>query len=336
MSNSRTNPPVVAIGGHPNAIAWNRNGTCIAVTDADACVWLIDGARSQPVRLQALHTGAIAPRGEDGFLVATDQGAWYLGPGADPGLAGPDPAGWVEAVASHRVGGEAFAAGRSLHWMTSSELLVLPGLPSTVSGIAFSPQGTAVAACHYNGVTILDARAGAGQTPVSLTYAGSHLDVSWSPDGAHVATSTQEKELHVWRLRDGSDMRMSGYHLKVRHLSWSRDARWLVTSGADAAIAWDFAGAGPKGKPPRMVGPFTETLVTAVACDPSGDRVAIGCGDGRVVLAALADSGHDITLWESAGASITALAWSGDGSNLAASRSDGAVAIVAAPPAQRR
>ena len=73
--------------------------------------------------------------------------------------------------------------------------------------------------------------------PEVLEWKGSHLDVTWSPDGRFVVTSMQENALHGWRLQpDKGHMRMSGYPAKTRSWSWSHDGQWLATSGADAAI----------------------------------------------------------------------------------------------------
>ena len=43
-----------------------------------------------------------------------------------------------------------------------------------------------------------------------LEWKGSHIDVTWSPDGRFVVTSMQENALHGWRLRpDKGHMRMT-------------------------------------------------------------------------------------------------------------------------------
>ena len=71
--------------------------------------------------------------------------------------------------------------------------------------------------------------------PEMLEWKGSHLDVTFSPDGRFLVTAMQEPTLHGWRLADGKHMRMSGYAAKVQSMSWSADGKWLATSGADAA-----------------------------------------------------------------------------------------------------
>ena len=38
-----------------------------------------------------------------------------------------------------------------------------------------------------------------------------NLVVAQAPDGSHIATATQSGDIHVWRLADKNEMRMSGY-----------------------------------------------------------------------------------------------------------------------------
>jgi WD40 repeat protein len=157
----------------------------------------------------------------------------------------------------------------------------------------------------------------------SYSFPGSHLLVSFSPDDRYVATTTQEKEVHVWRVADASDLRMSGYYAKVRSLAWTADARWLLTSGADTAIAWGFDGSGPEGKPPRMLGPDTESHVSCVACHPKLPLVAIGYADGAIALARVGKPARELPVREPRASPVTALAFAPDGQRLAAGTQDG-------------
>ena len=62
------------------------------------------------------------------------------------------------------------------------------GHPSTVSGLAFNSKGKRLAVAHYGGVTLWWT-ATLGQTPKRLEWRGSHIGVSWSPDGTHLMTA---------------------------------------------------------------------------------------------------------------------------------------------------
>ena len=202
------------------------------------------------------------------------------------------------------------------------------GHPSTVSGLAFNPKGKRLAVAHYGGITLWWT-ATLGQTPTRLTWRGSHIGVSWSPDGTHLMTAMQECELHGWRVADGEDMAMRGYAAKVRSMDWLAKPPILATSGSECVIAWSFAGAGPQGKPPLEVGQGIGQLVTQVAVHPSRPLVATGFDDGRVAICKLtADrESRAIRLRPSDGGRISALAWSRDGVRLAAGTDAGALSV---------
>lgn len=200
--------------------------------------------------------------------------------------------------------------------------------PSTVAGLAFNPKGKRLAVAHYGGVTLWWT-ATLGQTPNRLQWRGSHLGVSWSPDGTHVMTAMQECELHGWRISDSEDMAMRGYAAKVRSMDWLAKPPIFVSSGSECVIAWSFAGSGPQGKPPLEVGTGIGELVTQVAVHPSRPLVATGFDDGQVAVCELASDRESraILLRPSGGRPISALAWSRDGTRLAAGTAVGTLSV---------
>ena len=130
------------------------------------------------------------------------------------------------------------------------------------------------------------------ETPAEIAeWKGSHIDVTWSPDGRFVVSTMQENALHGWRLQpDRGHMRMSGYPAKVRSVSWSSDGHWLATSGAEAAIVWPFdSKEGPTGKAPRECG-VRPARVSRVAFHPKALVLAIGYEDGCILLVRFTDA----------------------------------------------
>lgn len=249
-----------------------------------------------------------------GFIFSTDQGEVLTIDSAAPQQLGCYAGKQVDQVAAHDSGLRAVAADTQVHLFDAAgqTCASLGPHPSTVAGIAFDKVAKRLFACHYEGVSVWLARE-PGAATTRLAFPGSHLAVSVSPDGKFVATATQEKEVHVWRTRDGGDMRMSGYYAKVRSMSWSFDSAWLVTSGGDTATAWSFKRGGPEGKPPSMLGAFSDALVTCVACHPGLNVAAIGYGDGHVVIAKLDSKAKGLDVLPAGGTPVTALAWSGEG-----------------------
>jgi WD40 repeat protein len=200
--------------------------------------------------------------------------------------------------------------------------------PNTIAGLAFNPKGKRLAVAHYGGVTLWWT-ATLGQSPHRLDWRGSHIGVSWSPDGSHVITAMQECELHGWRVADGESMAMRGYVAKVRSMDWLAKPPILATSGADCVTAWSFAGSGPQGKPPIELCQTEEGLVTRVAIHPSQSLVAAGFDDGRVAVCEMVrKTGERVfPVRPEGGGKVTALAWSRDGSQLGIGTEQGALSV---------
>lgn len=223
---------------------------------------------------------------------------------------------WPTALATGPDGAVAVGLGRKIVVVRPGKPSVTLDAPSLVSGLAFAPKGFRLAAAHNGGVTLWYPGQKEAQ-PTKLDWKGSHLDVTFSPDGAFLVTSMQENALHGWRLADKGHMRMTGYPGKTRSFSWSLKGKWLATSGADASILWPFQDKdGPMGKAPKEMAVRANTPVTRVACHPGADVLATGFADGMVLLTRLTDLA-EIPAALPMGAPVSALAWSSDGAYLA-------------------
>jgi WD40 repeat protein len=235
---------------------------------------------------------------------------------------------WIEqAAASAASGALACASGKTLYvWPKGAALPTELVHGSSVTGLAFDPKGRRIAASRYNGVSIWWANADPKQTPAQFEWKGSHTGVWWHPGGDYVVTAMQENALHGWRLSDKAHMRMAGYPSKIRSMDWTAKGKWLVTSGAEAAICWPFEGKGPMGKNAREAGPGG-SFVTAVGCHPVRDLIATGHADGSIWLTRFED-GVTAALRTPGAAQVTALAWDGRGAFLAFGTEDGAAGIL--------
>ena len=80
------------------------------------------------------------------------------------------------------------------------------------------------------------------------------------------------------------------------------------------------------GKTPRILA-LAEPQVEVVACHPKQEVVAVGYADGLVLLVRIED-GAEVLARKGAGALITALAWSGNGSALAFGAEDGDAGVI--------
>jgi hypothetical protein len=262
---------------------------------------------------QKLVTG-----GDDGKVIATDAGARCTEIAVDGKRR------WIDQVAIFS-GAIAWSVGRQVFARTAKGEERAIELPSSAGGLAFAPKGLRLAIAHYNGAMLWFPNAAA--EPQRLAWKGSHLSVTFSPDGKFLITAMQEPTLHGWRLADGKHMRMAGYAGKVRSLGWTADGDWLATGGSNQLILWPFAGKdGPMGKTPRMLAP-AENLATVVACHPKEPVVAVGYADGLALLVRLED-GAEIAVKRPGAAPVSALAFNASGSLLAFGTEEGEAGII--------
>lgn len=224
------------------------------------------------------------------------------------------PRKWIDLIAAGPSGALAFASGRTA-WVRFADGREKEfAHERAVGGLAFAPKGMRLAVGRYDGATLW--WAGTDGAPVELSWNGAHLGVSFSPDGKYVVTAMQENALHGWRLSDSQDMRMTGYPAKVKSFSWSVKGRYLATSGANAAILWPFFGkTGPMGQTPLQLGTRGDNLVSAVACHPKEDVIAVGYQDGMILMCRFEDNA-EVLLRRPGLGPVSTMAWDADGVRL--------------------
>ncbi|WP_062111711.1 WD40 repeat domain-containing protein [Aureimonas sp. AU40] len=257
--------------------------------------------------------------GEDGRVVSILADAGQ----AELGSAGRK---WVTSVAGGPGGALGFAAGRSAFVREAKGPVREFAHPRTVEDVAFAPKGLRLATARYDGANLYFA--GTDAKPQELEWKGPHSDVFFSPDGRFLVTVMQENALHGWRLEDGKHMRMTGYPAKVKSWSWSAKGKFLATSGAPAAILWPFSAKdGPMNKAPLELGTRGDTMVTAVACHPTDDIVAIGYADGMILAVRIADS-KEALLRRGGSGVVRTLGWDAKGRFLAFGSDSGDAGVI--------
>ena len=192
---------------------------------------------------------------------------------------------WIESVAAQPGASlVAFGAGREARVIDVADagFTRVFAHERSVADVALDARARRLAVATYGGAALWYAKI-AEQQPVMLRWAGSHIAVTFSPDGRFLMSSMQENSLHGWRLSDARDMRMGGYPAKVRSLAFLENGRMLATAGANGVVVWPFAGAdGPMGKQAMEIGFDERALVTRVAGEPGSSRLAAGLSDGRI------------------------------------------------------
>ncbi|WP_264817851.1 WD40 repeat domain-containing protein, partial [Acidomonas methanolica] len=234
---------------------------------------------------------------------------------------------WVDHVAS-TPSTLAFSTGKQVELRDAHGATTLKTLehPSTVSAIAFDAKGKRFAASHYNGVSLWFVQAKVDSVRM-LEWKGSHIGMALHPAGDAIVTAMQENELHGWRLSDGHNMRMSGYPRQVASMAFTRNGKWLATSGADAVVMWPFFGGGPMGKPPTELARLPGVFCSRVCAHPRHDMIAAGYDDGTILLA---DTGSErvLPICMSGRGKVSALAFTPQGGFMIFGTEDGWIGAV--------
>lgn len=325
------------LGAFVVSAAFDRSSSAVAFALGDGTVHITQ-ARSQAEwqRVEA-HDGAAlalaAAASPRGWISGGDDGR-FITIGADGAVGEIAGFGmkWVEHVAASfdgKAGHMACTVGKFAHVFDGrgTKLKVLEH-PSSVTGLVFDGKGKRIAASHYNGASIWFV-ASKTDNARKLDWKGSHTGITMSPDGDCVVTAMQENALHGWRLSDGQHMRMTGYPAKTNALSFTRNGKWLATSGADSIVLWPFHGGGPMGKPPTELAGGDGITCTVVASHPAHEAVAAGFADGLVLMADINSARIlPVAAASTARGPVSTLAWSPDGTLLAFGTETGFAAVV--------
>lgn len=317
------------------AVRHNRGGTCRFVATGDGAVAAYAVADRQSARPQgcadlgALPISVYPDGDDDHVLVGCDDGTLRrISPEGGMETLVQSKAGWIENVISEaRTGHRAYSVGRSVHVIDrdGQAFAYFAKLPSTPSGLAFSPDGHNIAAAHYNGVSVWSLATGIFLQ--ELYWRGSHTAISWSPDGRYIVTATQDRDLHCWRLATGKDFRMSGYPSKIRSIGWTASASYICASGANTVTSWHCDDDGPGGKPVLELGYVFNGTVMQVAPHPTEERVAAGYDDGTVLIGDIVN-GDALIAKPSGGGAVSCLEWAPDGKSLAVGTREGTFAVI--------
>jgi WD40 repeat protein/serine/threonine protein kinase len=158
--------------------------------------------------------------------------------------------------------------------------------PTTVTRVAFSPDGRQLASISRDGtLKVCDARTGlllhlvktaAGDVP---TAADVPRGMAYSPDSRYLALARQDGDVQVWDAARGEIRHtLKGHKGPASQVAFSPDSRTLASAGLDRSVRlWDVA----SGEAIRVLSDHPGA-VGGVAFRPDGRSVVAACGEGTV------------------------------------------------------
>jgi WD40 repeat protein len=281
---------------HPadvRAVAWSPDGRLVATVADDPLVRLWEADTGRPVRNFAGHTARVfavcfSPDGKRLATAATDltAKAWDVATGK-----------CLSTFTNHQQ--HVYAVS----WSPDSKLVATGGTdvmvrvwdPNTgkerrsvvpmaeprmgyVSGVAWSPDGTRIAAAMappVNAVVVVDAVN--LRTVLKLSGHGHGVSaVAWSADSRLLASASYDKSCRVWDAVSGVlQATLTGHGGFVHSVAWNPDGTRVATAGADGIVRiWDPAQATHMASLPAHTGP-----VWSIAWSPDGTRLASASAD---------------------------------------------------------
>ena len=140
-----------------------------------------------------------------------------------------------------------------------------------------------------------------------------------TPDGAHVATGSDDGTVRWWNLETGTAVELRGHVGPIETMTMSRDGRYLATAGTDHDIwLWELDRGGGK----RRLQGHTNT-VRGVAFSPDGTRLASTSEDGSLFMWDVASGGGKAIYHHDHG--LRPVVWPPDGKTVIVGGYDGQI-----------
>ena len=285
--NARTGAPLVVLSGHADhvyAAGYSPDGTRIVTASDDTTARIWDARSGAPLAVLSGHPGFVrwAMYSPDGNYIVTaseDGTARIWQARQDNQLAVLKGHEDGVGLASYSSDGTRIVTGaldrtvRIWEASTGTQLAAFPN--DDAIGVAYSPDGTQIAATNGHLARILDAHTGSTLAVLS-GHGGNVMSIAYSPNGAQVATSSFDKNARTWDAHSGASLAvLTGHGGRVLFATYSPDGNHLATASFDkTARIWDAR----TGAQLAVLSGHDQT-VSGTAYSPDGQRLATASFD---------------------------------------------------------
>lgn len=313
------------------AVDYSSDGTRIATAGLDGIARVWDAETGRELLALAGHAGAVfdvafTPNGER-VLTGGGDGTTRLWDVSASG--GRD---WITVPAAKNIfvdvafspDGARFAAPaepagvRVWDTETGDEVITLTGDEPKLSGVAFSPDGTKLAAVtgETSAPPVWDVET--GKLLFTLRGPRAARAVAFSPDGALLVTSSRDGTARLWDAATGERRGVIRPDGEVIEAAFSPDGRFIVTGEFDGGVTvWDTGTL----KRVRAFNAHANAPILGLAFGPDGMFVTAS-GDGTATVWDF-DSGEERVTLRGHTAGLQHVAVAPDGSRVATASDDG-------------